>query len=119
MRPVDPGARLEVALEVSGELRGLPGGVDVSAYRIVQESLTNALKYAPDRAVRLRLRREPAGLVVEAENAGRPGPATGSGLGLLGMAERVSVFGGELRHGYTRDGRFVLTATLPLATVDA
>lgn len=110
---------LAVDLEVEGDLRGLPGGVDVSAYRVVQESLTNALKYAPDRAVRLSVRRGPEGVVVETDNAGRPGPATGSGLGLVGMAERVSVFGGELQHGYTRDGRFALRAVLPLATVDA
>lgn len=110
---------LAVDLVVSGDLPGLPAGVDVSAYRVVQEALTNALKYAPDRAVRLTVRRGPEGVVVATDNAGRPGPATGSGLGLVGMAERVSVFGGELQHGYTRDGRFVLTATLPLATVDA
>jgi signal transduction histidine kinase len=110
---------LAVDLDVEGDLRGLPAGVDVSAYRVVQESLTNALKYAPDRSVRLSVRRSSDGLVVQTDNAGRPGPATGSGLGLVGMAERVSVFGGELRHGFTRQGRFVLTATLPLATVDA
>ncbi len=110
---------LAVHLEVEGDLGDLPSGVDVSAYRVVQEALTNALKYAPDRQVRLLVRRGPDGLLIQTDNAARPGPAAGSGLGLVGMAERVSVFGGELQQGYTRDGRFVLTARLPLATVDA
>lgn len=109
---------LEVALEVQGDLSRLPAGVDVSAYRIVQESLTNALKYAADNAVRLQLRREGHQLVVATENRGRPGPSTGSGLGLVGMAERVSVFGGTLEHDFTRDGRFRLCAVLPLETAD-
>ncbi|HWH29363.1 MAG TPA: histidine kinase [Mycobacteriales bacterium] len=110
---------LDVVLEVDGELAGLPAGVDLSAYRVVQEALTNALKYAPDRAALLRLRRSEQELVIEAENTGRPGKSTGSGLGLVGMAERVSVYGGRLEHGFTRDGRFTLSAALPLATVDA
>ena len=110
---------LDVALEVQGDLSRLPAGVDLSAYRIVQEALTNALKYAPDRAVRLQLRREGHRLVVSSENRGRPGPSAGSGLGLVGMGERVSVFGGTLEHEFTRDGRFRLCAVLPLETVDA
>jgi signal transduction histidine kinase len=107
---------LDVALEVEGDLSGMPPGLDLSAYRIVQEALTNALKYAADRAVRLRLRREGGELVIEAENRGRPGLSTGNGLGLVGMGERVSVFGGTLEHAFTRDGRFRLSAVLPLET---
>ena len=107
---------LDVQLEVDGSLDNLPAGVDLSAYRIVQEALTNALKYAPDRAARVQLRRDGQALVVTAENRGRPGPAMGSGLGLVGMAERVSVFGGRLDHGFTDDGRFRLSAVLPLET---
>jgi signal transduction histidine kinase len=108
---------LEVTLDVDGALGPLPAGIDLSAYRIVQEALTNALKYATDRSVRLRIRtgRE---LVIEVENRGRPGPSTGSGLGLVGMAERVSVYGGTLAHEFTRDGRFTLSAVLPLETAD-
>ena len=107
---------LDVALQVEGDLSRLPPGLDLSAYRIAQEALTNALKYADDRAVRLRLRREDGRLVLEAENRGRPGPSTGSGLGLVGMGERVSVFGGTLEHAFTRDGRFRLMVVLPLET---
>jgi signal transduction histidine kinase len=108
---------LDVHLEVDGALDALPAGIDLSAYRIAQEALTNALKYATDRAVRLRVSAGRA-LTIDAENQGRPGPSTGSGLGLIGMAERVSVYGGTLEHAFTRDGRFVLSAALPLETAD-
>jgi signal transduction histidine kinase len=105
---------LDVRLEVDGPLRALPAGLDVSAYRITQEALTNALKYAADRAVSLRLTRTPASLSIQASNTIGGGAAEGSGLGLVGMAERVALFGGRLTHGVTRDGRFELTATLPV-----
>jgi signal transduction histidine kinase len=108
---------LDVDLVVEGSLDALPAGIDLSGYRIVQEALTNALKYATDRTVRLVVRRTPGALSVEVENRGRPGPSTGSGLGLVGMAERVSVFGGSLEHGFS-DGRFRLSAVLPLETAD-
>jgi len=104
---------LEVTLEVNGPLRALPAGLDVSAYRITQEALTNALKYAADRAVSLRLTRTPAGLSIQASNTAG-GTGEGSGLGLVGMAERVSLFGGRLTHGVNGDGRFEVTATLPV-----
>jgi signal transduction histidine kinase len=108
------GSGLRVDLEVEGPMSPLPAGVDLSAYRIVQEALTNALKYAADRAASLRVRRTPSHLSIRAENAAGVGVVGGSGLGLLGMAERVSLFGGSLTHGPTGDGRFVLTATLPI-----
>jgi signal transduction histidine kinase len=104
---------LEVTLEVNGPLRALPVGLDVSAYRITQEALTNALKYAVDRAVSLRLTRTPASLSIQASNTAG-GTGEGSGLGLVGMAERVSLFGGRLTHGVNGDGRFEVTATLPV-----
>jgi signal transduction histidine kinase len=102
---------LEVELHV-GEIPPLPAGVDVSAYRIVQEALTNALRYGADRTAALHLSRTPDGLSIRASNVDGGRSSSGSGLGLLGMAERVSVLGGQLTHG-VRDGRFVLDATLP------
>lgn len=109
---------LQVTVAVAGSLAALPGGVAVSGYRIVQEALTNALKYATDQAASLRIACASTALVIETENRGSPEPGTGtgsgSGLGLIGMAERVSVFGGSLNHGFTNDGRFLLSATLPL-----
>ena len=86
----------------------------MSAYRIVQEALTNALRYAADRVAVLRMSGTPTSLVIHASNASSPGTSVGSGLGLVGMAERVSVFGGQLAYGHTGSGRFELMATLPV-----
>ena len=108
-------AGLAVDLQVTG-LAGLPAGVDLSGYRILQEALTNALKYAVDRAVTVRVEADAVELRLQVENRGRPGPGVGGGLGLVGMAERVQVYGGRLEHGFTRDGRFLLQVSLPLAT---
>jgi signal transduction histidine kinase len=107
---------LTVDLTVDGPLDELPTGVAASGYRIVQEALTNALKYATDNATSVRVTRSPAVLRIHTENHAAPATAGDGGLGLVGMAERVAVLGGELRHGATGDGRFVLTATLPLAS---
>ena len=108
---------LTVDLDVREPLPDLPVGVDVSAYRIVQEALTNALRYAADRTAALTVSGTPGTVSIHASNrtsahaVGRDG--TGSGLGLLGMAERVSVLGGQLTHGVTGE-RFELAATLPV-----
>ena len=113
---------LRVDLEVPRSLPPLPAGLDLSAYRIAQEALTNALKYAADRAARLRVTTSGSSLTIAASNALSPNGAHnvgGAGLGLVGMAERVSVFGGTLEHGVVEDGgRFELRATLPLVGVD-
>ena len=104
---------LDVDLVVREPLPSLPAGLDVSAYRIVQEALTNALKYG-DRTAALRLTSTASVLSILASNP-RGARADGdSGLGLLGMAERVSLLGGSLSHRVTGDGRFELTATLPV-----
>jgi signal transduction histidine kinase len=92
----------------------LAGGVDVSAYRVVQEALTNALKYA-DGTVRLRVDSRPDRLVIRCANPVGPARANGSGLGLQGMAERVSLLGGTLRSGTTPDAGFVVDVDIPLA----
>lgn len=90
----------------------LPAAVDVSSYRIVREALTNALRYAPDRAVRLEVWRSPAALTIRAVNRADGRTGAGAGLGLVGLRERVDLLHGDLRHGVT-DGRFELVATLP------
>jgi len=108
---------LTVDLDVREPLPFLPAGVDVSAYRIVQEALTNALRYAADRTAALTVSGTPGGVSIRTSNrtATHPGGrgGKGSGLGLLGMAERVSVLGGQLTHGVTGE-RFELAATLPV-----
>jgi signal transduction histidine kinase len=109
-------AGLGVDLEVTGVV-GLPIGVELSTYRIVQEGLTNALKHAPGSPVRVHLARRAADVAIEVRN----GPASSNevarvagGHGLLGLRERVSLFGGSLDARPTDDGGFVLTATIPI-----
>jgi signal transduction histidine kinase len=104
---------LDVDLSVDDGLAPLPAGIDVSAYRIAQEALTNALRYGGGTAT-LRVTGTGTAVAIEASNPTGPRrPSMGSGLGLRGLAERVSLLGGTLTHGST-DGRFELAATLPL-----
>lgn len=107
---------LRVEHRQEGEARPLPSAVDLAAYRIVQESLTNAHKHGSEPAARLRLDYTRAGLGITVENAaGRRIPdADGSGHGLIGLRERVSSVGGTVRTGRD-DGRFTVHAFLPAA----
>jgi signal transduction histidine kinase len=108
------GQRIE--LDVEGDPVRLPVGLDLTAYRIVQEGLTNARKHAPDAAVGLALRWGPAEIEIEITDDG-PGPSTnsnGAGHGLIGMRERVSLYGGSLRIGPGRAGGFCVLARLPI-----
>lgn len=91
----------------------LPGGVDVSAYRVVQELLTNALRYA-DGPVRLAITARPDRLRISCANPVGAGQAgTGSGLGLPGMTERVALLGGSV-HRTNHGGRFAVEVDIPL-----
>lgn len=105
---------LQVDVEIDRPLPPRSAGTDLSAYRIVEESLTNALKHSPDRRVSLRISARGAGLQVLASNAASGVSGPGSGLGLVGMAERAELVGGHLSSGRTSDGRYELLATLPL-----
>ncbi|WP_461118980.1 sensor histidine kinase [Saccharothrix stipae] len=100
------------------ELRGadvdeLPVGVDVAAYRIVQEALTNALKHAPGARTSVVLERQVRRLAVVVRNDGVDGP-TGTGTGLVSMAERAHVVGGAFSAGREDDGDWVVRAEFPL-----
>jgi signal transduction histidine kinase len=108
------GAGLPVDLDVDGGIGEVPPGVGLAAYRIVQEALTNALRHAGAQRATVRLGRGPDALVVEVTddgrgaNGGRPG-----GHGLVGMEERVAVYGGSLDAGPCPGGGFRVTARLP------
>jgi signal transduction histidine kinase len=108
-------AGLPVELEIVGEPSDLPPGVDVSAYRIVQEALTNALKHAGPASARVTVRHHPDELEVEVTDNGRGArqPAAG-GHGLVGMQERVAVYGGKLRTGNRVAGGYAVHVRLPL-----
>ena len=109
-------AGLPVEVTIEGEPVELPPGVDVSAYRIVQEALTNALKHAgPARArVIVRYRADELELEVVDDGAGN-GAGGGTGHGLAGIHERVGIYGGRLEAGRRPEGGYALRARLPLA----
>jgi signal transduction histidine kinase len=114
-------AGADVRLEVVGESRALPRAVDVSAYRVLQEALTNVLRHAPGSRATVRIDRRPAVLVVEVVNTapGRVAVSAASidgagGHGLVGMRERVGVFHGRFEAGPQPDGGFAVRAEFPL-----
>jgi len=113
-------AGLPVELTVEGEARPLPASLDLTAYRIVQESLTNTLKHAGKTRATVSVRFEESSLALEVLDEGRGvTPATaGGGRGLLGMRERVATFRGELEAGPRPEGGFGVRARLPLAVTD-
>src|SRR6266542_4385399 len=108
-------AGLEARLEIQGEPRPLPPGMDLSAYRIVQEALTNAVRHAGPGTARVLIRYGDDDLRLEVRDDGLGGrPGNGAGHGLIGMRERVNLFGGELDAGPRPDGGFAVAARLPL-----
>ena len=109
-------AGLPVQLHVDGEPVALPRGIDLSAYRIVQEGLTNALKHARASRADVTVRYEPNELQLEVRDNGE-GSSTSNGLGhgLVGVGERVKIYGGEMSAGTAPQGGFVLSTRLPLS----
>jgi signal transduction histidine kinase len=112
-------AGLPVELRVEGDPVPLPTGVDLAAYRVVQEGLTNALKHAGSARARVHVRYEPWEVVIEVEDDG-VGPGgdgslggAGGGHGLVGMRERVQLYGGVFEAGRRRGGGFAVRARLP------
>jgi signal transduction histidine kinase len=96
----------------------LPRGLDLTAYRVVQEALTNALRYAPGAATDVAVTTAPGELVIEVVNDAAPAlspvpGAAGSGTGLIGLAERLRLYGGTLETGRRAGGGFRLTARVP------
>jgi signal transduction histidine kinase len=114
-------AGMPVDLRIEGEPRPIAPGIDLSAYRIVQEALTNALKHAGPAHARVTVRYGDRELDVEiaddGEGAAEETPAGGHGL--VGMRERVRIYGGELEAGRRRGGGFRIRAKLPLVGDDA
>ena len=130
-------AGLPATLTVSGEPEVLPAGVDLAAYRIIQESLTNAIRHAGPATARVSLTYRAGALLIEVADTGRGVPPVrardltnghgsrqsgtwqpGAGHGLVGMRERAATAGGTLEAGPAPGGGFMVTATLPLGRTD-
>jgi signal transduction histidine kinase len=112
-------AGLRVELRVSGDPVALPAGIDLTAYRIVQEALTNSIKHARGAQARVAVSYEPNELVLSIEDDGE-GPRdgyelseSGGGHGLVGMRERAALYGGIVQAGRRRGGGFAVRARLP------
>ena len=114
-------AGLDVRLHVNGEHAALPRSLDLSAYRIVQEGLTNALKHSGGRRADVTVDYAPDQLRLEVRDDGPGGFATGDGFGhgLIGIGERVKAYGGDMSAFVAATGGFVLRASLPLESADA
>jgi signal transduction histidine kinase len=108
-------AGLPVRLRIVGDRFPLPGGVDISAYRIVQEGLTNALKHASATQAEVSLHYAPDQLGIEVRDNGRgPAHSNGRGHGLVGIRERVRLYDGEMTTGTPDGGGFLLRTSLAL-----
>jgi signal transduction histidine kinase len=117
-------AGIPVTLAVTGDVTALPPAASLTAYRIVQEALTNVVKHAPGAAATARVQAGRDGVLITVDN-GRgtgipePRPGVGARHGLVGMTERAAAFGGALDAGPAAGGGFQVTAFLPLASPPA
>ncbi|MEV7006549.1 sensor histidine kinase [Streptosporangium sp. NPDC051022] len=111
------GAGVPVDLEVTGRPRSLNPGVELCAYRVVQESLTNVIKHAFPARARVRLHYGGEELLITVTDDGSPSQESGNGggLGLIGMRERVRLYGGRIVSGPLARGGFEVSATVPLS----
>jgi signal transduction histidine kinase len=108
-------AGLPVRLHVDGEPFPLPRAIGLSLYRIVQEGLTNALKHAGASHADVTLRYRNDELQIDVRDDGEGGSTSGLGHGLVGIRERVKIYGGEMTAGTATGGGFILSARLPLS----
>jgi signal transduction histidine kinase len=112
------GAGLQVTREVTGQVRPMPEAVELTAYRVIQESLTNTRKHTDCDTAVLRLGYAPGALKLAVEDEGKAVTAAGrrvpEGHGIVGMRERVAALGGRLSAGPGPDGGYRVLAELPL-----
>ncbi|MFI6419556.1 sensor histidine kinase [Streptomyces sp. NPDC050842] len=111
-------AGLDVEKTVTGAVRELPQGVELSAYRIVQEALSNVLRHAPGAAAKVEVSYVLGGLGLRVANGPARGlvkPSPGAGHGLTGMRERVTMLGGEMTAEVTADGGYEVAAFIPVS----
>jgi signal transduction histidine kinase len=109
------GVRVDLAIE--GDVIPLPSGLDLAAYRVVQEGLTNAVKHAVGALIRVTLDYSPQRLKVDVVDTGgtaSSSAATGNGRGLAGLRQRLAVYGGTLSAGPRLTGGYMVSAVIPL-----
>jgi signal transduction histidine kinase len=112
-------AGVDVVLEIDGEQRELPTAVEVSAFRIVQEALTNTLRHSGGSHAIVRLGYDPGLLRIEVVDDGTRTPNGARGRGLIGMRERAAMFGGDVVAGPVETGGFRVAARLPVGATSA
>ena len=123
-------AGLSVDLQIGGGLHDLPPGLDLAAFRVVQEALTNVIKHAGQARTSVRLDLSETELVVDVADAGRPAPTgrpipvppavpSGGGRGLMGLRERIAIYGGELDAAPRPGGGWRVRARFPLEPAEA
>jgi signal transduction histidine kinase len=113
------GTGVRIGLASDGEPRALPAGLDLTAYRIVQEAVTNSVKHAAGAPIEVSLRWCRDSLEIEVlDSGGADTGATGVGMGLVGMRERVGLYGGDLDHGPQAGSGYRVRARLPLPAAD-
>jgi signal transduction histidine kinase len=108
---------VQVDLAIEGDVIPLPSGLDLAAYRVVQEALTNAVKHAVGALIRVRLDYSPQQLKVDVVDTGgtaSSSAATGNGRGLVGLRQRLAVYGGTLSAGPRITGGYMVSAVIPL-----
>ena len=112
---------VESAPATGSAMQPLPAGVELAVYRVVQEALTNVAKHAVGAHVSVDLRRTDGQVAVDIVDDGGPGSGArldGAGRGLIGMRERVALYGGHIDAGPRPDGGFRVVAILPVAAAD-
>jgi signal transduction histidine kinase len=114
-------AGLAVDLSVTGSVRGLAPGPDLAGYRVVQEALTNVLRHADGARARVRIEYRAQDLIIDVSNVahGAGYPAGGGGRGLIGLRERIAIYGGSLEAGPRPGGGWRVRATIPLEQAPA
>jgi signal transduction histidine kinase len=114
-------AGLPVALSVTGARRTLPAGPDLAGFRVVQEALTNVLKHAPEASATIGIAYREADLLIDITDngSGQAGREPGGGRGLIGLRERIAIYGGSLDAGPRPGGGWRVRATIPLEAASA
>ena len=111
---LDAGVRVEVDVDWRGSREPLPADIDLSAFRIIQEAVTNVVRHARTDQCRVSIGQQDGQLSIEVTDSGRGGSAAGTGYGITGMRERAALLGGDFSAGPRPGGGFRVAARLPV-----